>query len=298
MTARDKPATDARAGLQSHTSCQSTLQTLGSCKPPGRPRPTPAGRRTMSPLSLDSGASRTARSRAGSTEQWRDRKRYLWLIGLVVPTLAFLGYGLWRADRLGRVVLDRPDRDPRGRAADRPGRRARPLQPARRRDRGAGAGPLLPLDHLPLPADPVRRLRRRPVADRPRRPARHRRRAHLSTWDQVGLAVSIGCIGGIGINTAHELGHKKESHERWLSKIALAQSFYGHFYIEHNRGHHVRVATPEDPASSRVGESFYAVLAAHGRSARCAAPGGSRSAATPAASSTRSGSATTCSTPG
>ena len=76
-------------------------------------------------------------------------------------------------------------------------------------------------------------------------------------WDKVGLAVSIGCIGGIGINTAHELGHKKESHERWLSKIALAQSFYGHFYIEHNRGHHVRVATPEDPASSRVGESFY-----------------------------------------
>jgi alkane 1-monooxygenase len=37
----------------------------------------------------------------------------------------------------------------------------------------------------------------------------------------------------------------------------LAQSFYGHFYIEHNRGHHVRVATPEDPASSRMGENFY-----------------------------------------
>ena len=46
-------------------------------------------------------------------------------------------------------------------------------------------------------------------------------------------------------------------HERWLAKIALAQSFYGHFYIEHNRGHHVRVATPEDPASWRVGESLY-----------------------------------------
>jgi alkane 1-monooxygenase len=75
--------------------------------------------------------------------------------------------------------------------------------------------------------------------------------------DKTGLAISIGCIGGIGINTAHELGHKKESHERWLSKIALAQSFYGHFYIEHNRGHHVRVATPEDPASARVGENFY-----------------------------------------
>ena len=75
--------------------------------------------------------------------------------------------------------------------------------------------------------------------------------------DKLGIAISIGGIGGIGINTAHELGHKKESHERWLSKIALAQSFYGHFYIEHNRGHHVRVATPEDPASSRLGENFY-----------------------------------------
>ena len=69
--------------------------------------------------------------------------------------------------------------------------------------------------------------------------------------------MTIGTIAGIGINTAHELGHKKVRHERWLAKVALAQSFYGHFYIEHNRGHHVRVATPEDPASSRVGESFY-----------------------------------------
>ncbi|HWM75630.1 MAG TPA: fatty acid desaturase, partial [Nocardioides sp.] len=79
----------------------------------------------------------------------------------------------------------------------------------------------------------------------------------LTTVDKIGLAISIGCIGGIGINTAHELGHKREENERWLSKIALAQSFYGHFYIEHNRGHHVRVATPEDPASSRLGENFY-----------------------------------------
>ena len=79
----------------------------------------------------------------------------------------------------------------------------------------------------------------------------------LVLWEKIGLAISIGMIGGIGINTAHELGHKKESHERWLSKIALAQVFYGHFYIEHNRGHHVRVATPEDPASSRMGENFY-----------------------------------------
>ncbi|WP_049793883.1 alkane 1-monooxygenase [Hoyosella subflava] len=80
----------------------------------------------------------------------------------------------------------------------------------------------------------------------------------LALVDKIGLAVSISFVGGIGINTAHELGHKKENLERWLSKITLAQTFYGHFYVEHNRGHHVRVATPEDPASSRLGETFWA----------------------------------------
>ncbi|ULE35438.1 alkane 1-monooxygenase [Mycobacterium sp. IDR2000157661] len=77
---------------------------------------------------------------------------------------------------------------------------------------------------------------------------------------KIGLALSVGVLGGVGINTAHELGHKKDALERWLSKITLAQTCYGHFYIEHNRGHHVRVATPEDPASARFGESFWEFL--------------------------------------
>jgi alkane 1-monooxygenase len=67
-------------------------------------------------------------------------------------------------------------------------------------------------------------------------------------------------VSGIAINTAHELGHKRPKHEKWLAKVALAQPAYGHFFIEHNRGHHVRVATPEDPASSRLGESFWEFL--------------------------------------
>ncbi len=83
---------------------------------------------------------------------------------------------------------------------------------------------------------------------------------HLSTVDSVGLALTVAMVSGIAINTAHELGHKRASLERWLSRVALAQSGYGHFFIEHNRGHHVRVATPEDPASARLGESFYAFL--------------------------------------
>jgi len=67
-------------------------------------------------------------------------------------------------------------------------------------------------------------------------------------------------VAGIAINTAHELGHKKEKHERWLSRVALEHTFYGHFFIEHNRGHHVRVATPEDPASAKLGESIWSFL--------------------------------------
>jgi alkane 1-monooxygenase len=80
----------------------------------------------------------------------------------------------------------------------------------------------------------------------------------LSTVESIGLALTVAMVSGIAINTAHELGHKRTSHERWLSRVALAQTGYGHFFIEHNRGHHVRVATPEDPASARLGESFYA----------------------------------------
>lgn len=73
----------------------------------------------------------------------------------------------------------------------------------------------------------------------------------------IGLALTAGLVNGVAINTAHELGHKREAAERWLSKIALAPTGYGHFFVEHNRGHHVRVATPEDPASSRLGETYW-----------------------------------------
>ncbi len=82
----------------------------------------------------------------------------------------------------------------------------------------------------------------------------------LSVWGWIGLVLSVGGINGVGINTAHELGHKRPRWERWLSRIVLAPVAYGHFYVEHNRGHHLRVATPEDPASSRMGESYWAFL--------------------------------------
>ncbi|GAB3676541.1 alkane 1-monooxygenase [Salinisphaera aquimarina] len=80
----------------------------------------------------------------------------------------------------------------------------------------------------------------------------------IAQW--LGFVTTIGMLSGISINTAHELGHKRTWLEGWLAKIALAPVAYGHFYVEHNRGHHARVATPEDPASARMGESFWAFL--------------------------------------
>ena len=80
----------------------------------------------------------------------------------------------------------------------------------------------------------------------------------LPWYDLLGLAVSVGMVNGVAINTAHELGHKKDKVDRWLSRISLAPTFYGHFYVEHNRGHHKNVSTPNDPASSRLGETFWA----------------------------------------
>jgi alkane 1-monooxygenase len=79
----------------------------------------------------------------------------------------------------------------------------------------------------------------------------------LTVLQQVGFAVTVGIVSGIGIGVAHELGHKREDLEHWASKVALAPSWYGHFFVEHNWGHHKNVSTPEDPASSRFGESFY-----------------------------------------
>jgi alkane 1-monooxygenase len=73
----------------------------------------------------------------------------------------------------------------------------------------------------------------------------------------LAISLTVGVISGFGINTGHELGHKKEATDRLAAKLVLAVPFYGHFSIEHNAGHHAEVATPEDSASARFGESIY-----------------------------------------
>ena len=79
----------------------------------------------------------------------------------------------------------------------------------------------------------------------------------LSSMAWLATVIVTGSMLGFGLNLSHELGHKKD----WLArKIALfntALGGYGHFSIEHNRGHHRHVATEEDPASSKMGETIY-----------------------------------------
>ncbi len=182
---------------------------------------------------------------------WRDGKRYAWLLGLVVPLLPFIAWGYVELTGLGVFWW---------------------------------FGPILVFGIFSLldaivgmdaenPPDSIIKWLEQ---DRYYRwctylfiPVQYAglvfacwlwAHGDLTTVDKIGLAFTMAMVSGIAINTAHELGHKRASLERWLSKVALAQSGYGHFFIEHNRGHHVRVATPEDPASARLGESFWAFL--------------------------------------
>ena len=82
---------------------------------------------------------------------------------------------------------------------------------------------------------------------------------HLhSVHEWVGFILGFSLVtGGIGITVAHELGHKKSALEKFYSKLLLMTVCYMHFYIEHNRGHHVQVATLNDPATARKDENFY-----------------------------------------
>ena len=80
----------------------------------------------------------------------------------------------------------------------------------------------------------------------------------LETFEIIGMTWSVGIIvSTVGINVAHELGHRVKKSEQLMSKALLLSALYMHFFIEHNRGHHKNIATDEDPASSRLNESLY-----------------------------------------
>lgn len=182
---------------------------------------------------------------------WADGKRYLWLLSPMIPVIGLLVLGLYNATHWGVLTW---------------------------------FGPILVYGLIPLldkligtdPTNPPESAVPQLEADRYYRavvyayiPAQYLTTlwgawlvvtGDLAGWEYLGLIFSVGAINGIAINTGHELGHKRESLDRWLAKLTLAPVAYGHFFVEHNRGHHKNVATPEDPASSRLGESFWRFL--------------------------------------
>ena len=80
----------------------------------------------------------------------------------------------------------------------------------------------------------------------------------LSSYEMIGLIFSCGIvIGSNGINVAHELGHRNSKVEQFLGKLLLLPALYMHFFIEHNFGHHLHAATPEDPATAKYNQPLY-----------------------------------------
>lgn len=185
----------------------------------------------------------------GQTLTWRDPKRHLWPLALIVPLLPFLAWAgvevtgwdvLWWNGPLwilvGVPVLDTIIGTEKGNPPPW-------AEPALEDDRYYRI-----LTYLYLPLQCASFLWGAWLVTT----------GDLSTFAALGLTLTVGAVGGIGIANAHELGHKKDRLERWWAKVVLAQTGYGHFEVEHNRGHHTRVATPEDPATARFGETFWA----------------------------------------
>ncbi|MDX1647011.1 MAG: fatty acid desaturase, partial [Longimicrobiales bacterium] len=84
-----------------------------------------------------------------------------------------------------------------------------------------------------------------------------------SAWTTWAAATSTGLSSGVsGIIVAHELGHRRpRSFAWWVGQANLLTVLYLHFTTEHNHTHHRLVATHEDPASARRGESLWRFVA-------------------------------------
>jgi alkane 1-monooxygenase len=83
-----------------------------------------------------------------------------------------------------------------------------------------------------------------------------------ASWPTVlGIAFSVGFVTGAqGITFAHELGHSRHRGDRALAWVLMGSVGYPQFMVEHYRGHHVRAATWDDPATARLGESLWRFL--------------------------------------
>lgn len=209
---------------------------------------------------LDSQATQTALESTTSPatpskpgKDWKDPKRYLWLMGPALPGIglaALAGYAVapkklrslaWTGPALVHGIIPALDRAIGEDKSNPPESAVKTLEQDKYYDRIVKAF---------IPTQYAMTFMGAWLASRKNTP--------LS--DKIGITLTVGAINGVGINTAHELGHKSNKLNKLMAMAALAPTGYTHFVVEHNFGHHKRVATPEDPASSRMGESFWKFL--------------------------------------
>ena len=80
----------------------------------------------------------------------------------------------------------------------------------------------------------------------------------MQLYEYVGFALSLGILLATNaVNVAHELGHRNNTFDIFITRLLLLPCLYMHFTIEHNYGHHKNVATELDPATAKKGQTLY-----------------------------------------
>lgn len=80
----------------------------------------------------------------------------------------------------------------------------------------------------------------------------------MQPYEYLGFALSLGILLATNaVNVAHELGHRNNSFDIFITRLLLLPCLYMHFTMEHNFGHHKNVATELDPATAKKGQTLY-----------------------------------------
>ena len=83
----------------------------------------------------------------------------------------------------------------------------------------------------------------------------------LSRLEIVGSTLSMGMVAGtISATFAHEMIHRRHEWERTFGHVLLTLISYTHFAVGHFQWHHRWLATPRDPGTARLNQSFYGFL--------------------------------------
>src|SRR5690554_7720010 len=146
---------------------------------------------------------------------WKDPKRYMWLLGPALPGIglaALTGYALdpkklnalaWTGPALVNGIIPALDSAIGEDKSNPPESDVRSLEQDKYYDRIVKAF---------IPTQYAMTVMGAWLASRKKTPIE----------DKIGLTLTVGAINGVGINTAHELGHKSNKLSELMAMAALA----------------------------------------------------------------------------